>query len=130
MKSRRAKPMREELISCITILICGAGIHRYYMPVSVIAVLGIPLCLWMLVLDVTKGSPEELDREARDERNLMLQDRAAWLCRKLENALWITVWIGISLYTELATISYAIYWIIILRYWLFFFLRWRLNRKY
>ncbi len=130
MNERKAKPLREELIACITLLVCGAGIHRYYVPQIVVVVLGLVLCIWMFMLEVTKGTPEELDREARDERNLMLQDRAAWFCRKVENVLWIVGWIAVSLFTELDTISYVIYWIIILRYWLFFLTRWWMNRKY
>ena len=130
MKPRKAKPLREELIACISMLVCGVSMHRAFAPETVIAIVGIALCVWMFVLEVIKGSPEELDREARDERNLMIQDRASWFCRKVENAVWIVAWIGISLFTELDTVSYALYWIIVLRYWLFFFLRWWLNRKY
>lgn len=130
MKPRKAKPLREELIACISLLLCGAGVHRHYVPQTVVVVLGLALCIWMLVLESTKGSLEELDREARDERNLMLQDRAAWFCRKIESLVWIAAWIGVSLFTELNTISYALYWIIILRYWLFFATRWWMNRKY
>lgn len=130
MNERKAKPLREELLACIALLVCGANMHRYFVPIAVIVVLGLALCIWSFILEVTKGSPEELDREARDERNLMIQDRAAWFCRKVENILLIVVWIGVSLYTEQYTLSYVIYWIIMLRYWLFFASRWWMNRKY
>lgn len=137
MNERKAKPLRVELSTCIAVTVCGLNMHKSFLPDTlwarlfpVLTILGLVLCIVMLFLDMTKGTEQELAREAQDERNLMLQDWAAWFCRKIESVVWIATWIGVSLFTNLNTISYALYWIIILRYWLFFATRWWMNRKY
>ena len=60
----------------------------------------------------------------------MIQDRASWFCWRVENVLLIVVWACFVLFSPLDRVNYVLYWIIILRYWLFFATRWWMNRKY
>ena len=144
MSERKAKPLRADLITCISVTVCGLNLHRSYLPDAlwtrlfpVLAILGGLLCILALFLDITKGTEEELEREAQDERNLMIQDRASWFCWRAENVLLIVAWAGLILFMRqdftnhaLYWMSYVLYWVIILRYWFFFVTRWWLNRKY
>lgn len=137
MNERKAKPLRGELSTCIAVTVCGLNMHKSFLPDTlwarlfpVLIILGLVLCIVMLFLDMTKGTEQELAREERDERNLMIQDRASWFCWRAENVLLLVVWACFLLFSPLEWVSYVLYWIIILRYWLFFATRWWMNRKY
>ena len=140
MSERKAKPLRAELITCIGVTISGLNMHKLFLPHAlwarlfpVFAIVGMILCILLWFLDLTKGTEEELEREKRDERNLAIQDRASWFCWRVENVLLITAFGACILFLRYEityTISYVLYWIIILRYWLFFAARWRMNQKY
>lgn len=140
MKDRKAKPLRTELITCISITVCGMSMNRSLLPSTLwqritpfVLILGIILCVWMLILDWTKGTEAELEREEQDERNLMILDRASWFCWRVENVLLITAFAACILFLRYEityAISCVLYWIIILRYWLLFAARWWMNRKY
>lgn len=140
MKDRKAKPLRTELITCISVTVCGMNMNRSLLSNTLwlriapfVLILGIILCVWMLILDWTKGTKEELEREEQDERNLMIQDWASWFCWRVENVLLITALVVCILFLHYEityTICFVLYWIVILRYWLFFAARWWMNRKY
>ncbi len=137
MKNRLAKPLREELITCVAVTVFGINMHKgvfsnelWLRVFPILSILGLGLCVLMLFLDVTKGSEKELGREMRDERNLMIQDQASRFCWRAENVLLILVWAGFALFSSLYVVSYVLYWTIILRYWLSFLTRWWMNRRY
>ena len=137
MNERKAKPLQVELSTCIAVTVCGLNLHNSFLPDTVwallfpvVAILGLIHCIVVLFLDMTKGTEQELAREERDERNLMIQDRASWFCWRVENVLLIVVWACFVLFSPLDRVNYVLYWIIILRYWLFFATRWWMNRKY
>ena len=140
MSERKVKPLRAELVTCIAITVCGLNLHKSFFPHTlwtrlfpVFAIVGMILCILLWFLDFTKGTEEELEREKRDERNLVIQDRASWFCWRVENVLLITVFGVCPLFLRYEityTISYVLYWIILLRYWLFFATRWWMNRNY
>ena len=77
MNERKAKPLQVELSTCIAVTVCGLNLHKSFLPDTVwaclfpvVAILGLIHCIVVLFLDME----QELAREERDERNLMIQD--------------------------------------------------------
>lgn len=72
-----------------------------------------------------------LDREDQDERNLMLRDRAAWLCWRGEEVLF-AAGLGIAYCMDLLVpqILYPIFLLVLLRLTVYRLVRWWLNRKF
>ena len=139
---RKNKPIRNDLIQCAAFLILGFGSFFPFVPEAwkdifdaVELVMLVVLLLASMALDWQSRNmpPEEkrdLERESRDERNLMICSRAALFCEDVEDWLLIVLCALILLFTDYRGVACVLYWTQVFRYLLFAAARWWINRKY
>lgn len=133
MKRRQA--LRDEGMACATMLFIGLSnttsisrdLRHKIFPFLVLAMV---LCLAAYWYQTSKYSQQELEREEQDERNRMIQEKASWYSRQIEDWALIALFAVFSLGLKRYEIAYTLLWFLIGRYLLSFGVRWWLNRKY
>lgn len=136
----KIRPLKDDLLQCLTML--AVGLTAPFIPEWIKNVLGPIMLVFLIIMlvavlvleqqrrDLPPEEKRDLERESRDERSLMIQAKAALLCRKAEDWGLILLFALFALALDMREEAYWIYWFLILRCCLYTALRWQMNRKY
>ncbi len=136
MKPKKVQPITDDLMGCFCILVCG--LVAPFIPEE-LGSFARPLALLLIVVYISlrlqrrrlsEADKRDMKRNETDERSLMILERAAWLSSEMEHWLLVGLFALFGLVLSRMDIAYTLFWVIIVRRFLFVAARWWVNRKY
>lgn len=86
---------------------------------------------WNNYRELSPDEQKEIDREERDERNRMLQERTSWLCWQGETVLFTVCFLFVSFVFELgSSVLLLVCGLYVARWWIYEAVYRRLDKKY
>ncbi len=136
MKPKKVQPITDDLMGCFCILICGLAapfiperLENFALPLALLLLI-VSIPLWVRRRRMPEADKRDMKRNETDERSLMILERAAWLSSMMEDWLLVGLFFIFGLLLSRRDVAYALYWILIVRRFLFVAVRWWVNRKY
>jgi len=136
VKPKKVQSITSDLMGCFCILVCGLAAP--FIP-DELGSFACPLALLLIVAYISmrlqrrrlsEADKRDMKRNETDERSLMILERAAWLSSEMEQWLLIGLFALFGLALSRMDIAYTIYWVIIVRRFLFVAARWWVDREY
>ncbi len=120
--------LRDEGLLCIALLaITLRHLRKEWLP-FVIAAESVSILIYLI--QISRRSMKDIEREDRDERNRMIQEKASWYSRQAEDWTLLGLSVFFTVFLHEYKIGYALMFFMVGRYWLSFGIRLWLNRKY